>query len=93
MADYYERGGTRWLRFQEKRGREHELPVHSKAREAIDLWSEACGLCSNAEAPLFPAFAKDRDKIELQALESQEHPQIGRETGRCDRYPKEGLLP
>ena len=40
VADYYERGGQRWLRFQEKRGREHELPVHSKAREAIDLWLE-----------------------------------------------------
>jgi integrase/recombinase XerD len=60
VADYYERGGTRWLRFQEKRGREHELPVHSKAREALDLWLEACGPCLNAEAPLFPSFAKDR---------------------------------
>jgi integrase len=68
VADYYERGGTRWLRFQEKRGREHELPVHSKAREAIDLWLEACGLCSNAEAPLFPAFAKDRDRLSSRHL-------------------------
>src|SRR6266446_3979804 len=68
VADYYERSGTRWLRFQEKRGREHELPVHSKAREAIDLWLEACGLCSNAEAPLFPAFAKDRDRLSSRHL-------------------------
>jgi integrase len=36
----YERGGTRWLWFQEKRGKEHEVPVHSKAKEAIDLWLE-----------------------------------------------------
>ena len=29
VADYYERGGTRWLRFQEKRGKEHEVvPRH-----------------------------------------------------------------
>jgi integrase/recombinase XerD len=68
VADYYERSGTRWLRFQEKRGREHELPVHSKAREAIDLWLEACGLCSNAEAPLFPSFAKDRDRLSSRHL-------------------------
>ena len=27
VADYYERGRTRWLRFQEKRGKEHEVPV------------------------------------------------------------------
>jgi hypothetical protein len=24
VADYYERGGTRWLRFEEKRGKDHE---------------------------------------------------------------------
>jgi integrase len=40
VGDYYERGGTRWLRFQEKRGKEHEVPVHSKAKEAVDLWLE-----------------------------------------------------
>jgi integrase len=37
VTDYYERGGMRWLRFQEKRGKEHEVPVHSKAKEAVDL--------------------------------------------------------
>src|SRR4029077_11665871 len=40
VADYYERGGTRWLRFEEKRGKEHEVPVHLKAKEAVDLWLE-----------------------------------------------------
>jgi integrase/recombinase XerD len=40
VADYYERGGARWLRFQEKRGKDHEVPVHSKAKEAVDLWLE-----------------------------------------------------
>jgi integrase/recombinase XerD len=39
VADYYERGGTPWLRFQEKRGKEHEVPVHSKAKEAVDFGS------------------------------------------------------
>jgi integrase/recombinase XerD len=24
VTDYYERGGTRWLRFEEKRGKDHE---------------------------------------------------------------------
>ena len=40
VADYYERVGTRWLRFEEKRGKEHEVPVHSKDKEAVDLWLE-----------------------------------------------------
>ena len=58
VADYYERGGTRWLRFQEKRGKEHEVPVHSKAKEAVDLWLERSYLTSNPSAPLFPSFGK-----------------------------------
>jgi integrase len=46
VADYYERGGTRWLRFQEKRGKEHEVPLHSKAKEALDLWLKQSLLAS-----------------------------------------------
>ena len=60
VQNYYARKGGRWLRLEEKRGKIHEVPVHSKAREAIDQWLEASGLASNPEAPLFPAFAKDK---------------------------------
>jgi integrase/recombinase XerD len=60
VQDYYTRKGGRWLRLEEKRGKIHEVPVHSKAREAIDQWLEASGIASNPEAPLFPAFAKDK---------------------------------
>ena len=62
VTDYYERGGTRWLRFQEKRGKEHEVPVHSKAKEAVDLWLKQSLLASNPSAPLFPSFGKNRKK-------------------------------
>src|SRR6202162_6210916 len=58
VADYYERGGTRWLRFQEKRGKEHEVPVHSKAKEAVDLWLERSYLASKPSAPLFLPSAR-----------------------------------
>ena len=61
VADYYERGGTRWLRFQEKRGKEHDVPVHSKAKEAVDLWLERSCLALNPSAPLFPSFGKNRE--------------------------------
>jgi integrase/recombinase XerD len=60
VQDYYTRKDGRWLRLEEKRGKIHEVPVHSKAREAIDQWLEASGIASNPEAPLFPAFAKDK---------------------------------
>ena len=56
VEDYYQRKGERWLRLQEKRGKIHEVPVHSKAREAVDQWLLASGLGSNPSAPLFPAF-------------------------------------
>lgn len=69
VADYYERDGQRWLRFQEKRGKEHEVPVHSKAREAIDLWLGSSGLASNPAAPLFPAFGKNRETLETKHLD------------------------
>jgi integrase/recombinase XerD len=63
VADYYERGGTRWLRFQEKRGKEHEVPVHSKAKEAV-LWLERSYLASKPSAPLFPSF----ERVQIGAL-------------------------
>jgi integrase len=69
VADYYERGGTRWLRFQEKRGKEHEVPVHSKAKEAVDLWLERSHLASNPTAPLFPSFGKNRETVEQRRLD------------------------
>ena len=69
LTDYYERGGTRWLRFQEKRGKEHEVPVHSKAKEAVDLWLERSHLASNPNAPLFPSFGKNRETIESRCLD------------------------
>ena len=58
-----------WLRFQEKRGKEHEVPVHSKAKEAVDLWLERSYLASKPSAPLFPSFGKNRETIELRRLD------------------------
>src|SRR5260370_20789410 len=58
VEHYYERKGERWLRLHEKRGKIHEVPVHSKAREAIDQGVLACDLGSKPAAPLLPAFGK-----------------------------------
>jgi len=68
VEDYYERKGERWLRLHEKRGKIHEVPVHSKAREAIDQWLLASGLGSNPSAPLFPAFGKNKKTPELRHM-------------------------
>ena len=60
VEDYFERKGERWLRLHEKRGKIHEVPVHSQARQAIDQWLLASNFGSNPSAPLFPAFGKTR---------------------------------
>src|SRR6202049_739693 len=69
VADYYERGGARWLRFQEKRGKEHEVTVHLKAKEAVDLWLERSYLASNPSAPLFHSFGKNREILNWRRLD------------------------
>jgi integrase/recombinase XerD len=69
VQDYYQRKGERWLRLNEKRGKIHEVPVHSKAREAVDQWLLASGLGPNPSAPLFPAFGKDKKAIELRHMD------------------------
>src|SRR6266436_301964 len=69
VANYYDRGGTRWLRSQEKRGKEHEVPVHSKAKEAVDLWLERSYVASKPNAPLFPSFAKNRETLDWRRLD------------------------
>ena len=53
----------------EKRGKEHEVPVHSKAKKTVDLWLERSHLASNASAPLFPSFGKNRETIEQRRLD------------------------
>jgi hypothetical protein len=65
----FERGGTRWLRFQEKRGKDRDVSVHSKAKEAVDLWLERSYLASKPSAPLFPSFGKNRETIESRRLD------------------------
>src|ERR1700719_16869 len=43
--------------------------VHSKAKEAVDLWLERSRLASNPSTPLFPSFGKNRETIESRCLD------------------------
>ena len=43
--------------------------MHSKAKEAVDLWLERSYLTSNPSAPLFTPFSKNRETIELRHLD------------------------
>jgi integrase/recombinase XerD len=69
VEHYYERKGCRWLRLSEKRGKIHEVPVHTQARKAIDEWLAASGLESELSAPLFPAFGPDKNTIQIRHID------------------------
>ena len=43
--------------------------MHSKAKEAVDLWLERSYLASKPSAPLFPSFGKNRETIESRRLD------------------------
>jgi integrase len=45
------------------------IPVHSKAKEAVDLWLERSYLASNPSAPLFPSFGKNRETLNWRRLD------------------------
>ena len=64
-----EERGSAGCGFKEKRGKAHEVPVHSKAREAIDQWLTASAIGSNSSAPIFPAFGKDKKTLELRHMD------------------------
>ena len=56
---------------KKKRGKEHEVPVHSKDKEAFDLWLERSYLASNPSAPLFPSFGKNRESASPETILSR----------------------
>jgi integrase/recombinase XerD len=49
--DYYHNGARRWLRFHEKGGKEHEMPVHHLLEHTLNEYVAAAGLQSGQ--PLF----------------------------------------
>jgi integrase/recombinase XerD len=55
VEDYYPSGKRFLLRFNEKRGKEKELPVHYKLEELLDQYLKATGLEKEPQSPLFPA--------------------------------------
>jgi len=44
----------------EKRGKVHELPVHPKAKHAVDTWLANSGLSDHSDWPLF-FFRRSRE--------------------------------
>ena len=55
VEDYFPRGKRWWFRLHEKRGKEHEMPVHHLSEQYLDEYLRAAGILADADAktPLF----------------------------------------
>jgi site-specific recombinase XerD len=54
VEDYFQTGKRSLIRFNEKVGKEKELPVHHKLEELLDEYLKVSGLGKNPNSPLFP---------------------------------------
>lgn len=61
VDDYYQQGKRWWLRLHEKGGKHHEVPVHHKAEEYLDIWLRAADLEKAKGSPLWCSMTKARD--------------------------------
>lgn len=53
VKDYYAKGKRHFIGLNEKGGKYHEVPVHHKAEDFLDVYLEACGIAGEKNAPLF----------------------------------------
>ena len=58
VEDYYQQGKRWWLRFQEKGGKHHALPVHHTAEAALDAYLAAAGIADETGAPLWRTLTR-----------------------------------
>lgn len=57
VQDYYHIGRRGHLRFREKGGKHHEMPVHHTAEAYLDAYLEAAGIAEDKKGPLFRTFS------------------------------------
>jgi site-specific recombinase XerD len=60
IGDYYSEQRRSWLRFHEKGGKEHAVPVHHNLQEYIDAYIEAAGISRQKKRPLFRTIDRFR---------------------------------
>lgn len=59
VEDYYASGKRWWLRLREKGGKQHEVPAHHQAEQALDAYLEAAGIATDRRGPLFRTIGAD----------------------------------
>jgi integrase/recombinase XerD len=60
VADYYPAGKRWWFRFDEKGGKQHDVPAHHLAEAYVDAYLEVAGIASEGSQPLFRTLGRDR---------------------------------
>ncbi len=59
VEDYYQEGKRWWLRFHEKGGKVHQVPVHHTAEAYLDAYLSAARLGDENKSPLFQSVTRD----------------------------------
>ena len=65
--DYFQQGSRGWLRLHEKGGKQHDVPAHHRAAEALDAYLEGAGIEDGREA-LFQSVDRVGDRLTGRAL-------------------------
>ncbi len=50
VEDYFPRGKRSWFRLHEKRGKEHEMPVHHLKEQYLGEYLKAAGILADQDA-------------------------------------------
>jgi Phage integrase family len=69
VKDYFQVGKRSVLRFNEKGGKEKEIPVHHKLEEMLDCYLDASGLRGQPDSPLFLAARGKTHQLSDRAID------------------------
>ncbi|NEP19773.1 MAG: tyrosine-type recombinase/integrase [Leptolyngbya sp. SIO4C1] len=72
IKDYFKKGKRYWFRLHEKGGKYHEVPVHHKAEEYLDIYIYEGGFGELKDAPLFQTSPGKTRKLTGERLQRQE---------------------
>jgi len=64
VDDVYMNGRRWWVRLSEKNGRQHEMPLHHSAEEAVLAYMDAADLHGEKNMPLFRTLDRHRNLTE-----------------------------
>ena len=63
VEDYFPNGKRWWVRLQEKGGKRHEMPAHTKLGQFLDEYRAAAGIRDHDKTPPLPLGSRRNRKL------------------------------